>query len=185
MIGVIFACILLMLLMFGVPMLILYVLGLGIDQYEKGKAEREDLLRQQHYIESQRRTQKLFEQWEASSKDEQYDSWKQKRGEFSYIKHSSDFREWRREQYRCQDHHCAWCQKYISEKSYYTHIDHILPLFCGGTNDFSNMVLCCDKCNTDKGIKVRGYNNGTVNGKPTNDEYNASPSWIKINKYEK
>ena len=34
-------------------------------------------------------------------------------------------------------------------------IDHVKPLFLGGTNDSDNLVLACYECNEKKGIKYR------------------------------
>lgn len=30
-------------------------------------------------------------------------------------------------------------------------IDHVIPLVAGGTNDLTNLVLACDRCNSTKG----------------------------------
>jgi 5-methylcytosine-specific restriction endonuclease McrA len=32
-------------------------------------------------------------------------------------------------------------------------VDHIVPLYKGGTNDDSNLVAACHDCNQGKGIK--------------------------------
>jgi len=46
---------------------------------------------------------------------------------------------------------CAFCFKNISDKKY--HIDHIVPLFRGGSNWRENLQLLCPTCNCSKGRK--------------------------------
>lgn len=43
--------------------------------------------------------------------------------------------------------HCWWCGKVI-ESSY--HIDHVIPLSRGGTNNAANIVIAHAKCNSEK-----------------------------------
>jgi len=38
-------------------------------------------------------------------------------------------------------------------REYSVHVDHIFPLFKGGTNEYSNLALCCANCNLRKGSK--------------------------------
>lgn len=33
------------------------------------------------------------------------------------------------------------------------HIDHVIPIAAGGSDDLENLVLSCDKCNVAKGAK--------------------------------
>lgn len=37
------------------------------------------------------------------------------------------------------------------------HVDHILPVVDGGTNDLGNLVPCCQSCNTRKGPRPAEY----------------------------
>ncbi len=50
-----------------------------------------------------------------------------------------------------QQSRCWWCKKPIL-KAY--HADHRIPLAKGGSNDPSNIVLACPKCNFSKGAKL-------------------------------
>ena len=49
--------------------------------------------------------------------------------------------------YRLQRGRCAYCRTALKEKY---HVDHILPLARGGTNDRSNLQLTCVDCNLRK-----------------------------------
>jgi hypothetical protein len=51
--------------------------------------------------------------------------------------------------------HCARCGVSITgELRAPRHIDHIVALANGGTNDLSNLQLLCDACNLNKGTRV-------------------------------
>lgn len=55
-------------------------------------------------------------------------------------------------QYRRQKGKCYWCGVRIKDNKY--HVDHIIPLARGGTNDPSNLVVACPKCNLSKSDKL-------------------------------
>ena len=50
-----------------------------------------------------------------------------------------------------QDWYCNYCGKRIENGN---HIDHMVPLQKGGSNDFNNLQLLCVKCNLRKGAKT-------------------------------
>lgn len=54
------------------------------------------------------------------------------------------------QQYERQQGKCYYCHKRIVRY----HIDHIIPLSRGGSNDISNLVLACPSCNLSKGNKL-------------------------------
>ncbi len=108
--------------------------------------------------------------------------WQKARNEFEELRLTPEFKLWKEEQYKCQDKKCAWCRKPIQLNSYYTHIDHIKPLYHGGTNDYYNLVLACSSCNRRKGDWTTGWT-----GEPfeiAKHHMNSRPDWIKPNKYE-
>jgi len=45
--------------------------------------------------------------------------------------------------------YCPYCNQKIDDG----HIDHIVPVIKGGTNDRDNLVYCCATCNMSKGSK--------------------------------
>jgi 5-methylcytosine-specific restriction endonuclease McrA len=45
---------------------------------------------------------------------------------------------------------CAYCYKRLEENF---HVEHIVPLAVGGTNDMSNLTLACPECNLVAGSK--------------------------------
>lgn len=107
------------------------------------------------------------------------DCWKEKRNSYAELRQTDNFKKWKLEQYSCQNGRCAWCKRPISLHSQYTHVDHINPLYKGGTNNADNLVLACSYCNKRKGDRQYGYNDER-NGRA----YNSKPTWIKPNKYE-
>jgi 5-methylcytosine-specific restriction endonuclease McrA len=51
---------------------------------------------------------------------------------------------------KAQRHHCAYCRKRLSKRY---HIDHIVALARGGSNDSRNIQALCPTCNIAKGAK--------------------------------
>lgn len=103
--------------------------------------------------------------------------WKRKRAEFEEQKKTVFFKDWKREQYYCQNKQCAWCRKNIELHSPDTHVDHIKPLMWWGTNEYTNLVLSCKECNEEKGDNTVGW----AGGKHIPGE-NSKPTWIKPNR---
>lgn len=50
-----------------------------------------------------------------------------------------------------QDFKCAYCGKDISKRF---ERDHVLPLSRGGSDDISNIAMCCKSCNSSKNNKT-------------------------------
>jgi len=53
-------------------------------------------------------------------------------------------------QYKRQKSKCYYCHK----KMIKSHIEHVVPVTRGGSNDISNIVLACPTCNRSKGAKL-------------------------------
>lgn len=51
---------------------------------------------------------------------------------------------------KLQKHRCAYCRCSIRKSR---HIDHIVPLKLGGSNDWTNLQALCPTCNLKKGAK--------------------------------
>jgi hypothetical protein len=49
-----------------------------------------------------------------------------------------------------QQNLCAYCDTILN----HFHIDHVVPLSFGGTNNIGNLVLACETCNLRVGSKV-------------------------------
>lgn len=50
-----------------------------------------------------------------------------------------------------QGNRCAYCKRDLTDVV--SHIDHIVPLAKGGTDDLSNLCAACPECNHAKGNK--------------------------------
>ncbi len=55
-----------------------------------------------------------------------------------------------REQMQRQKSKCYYCKAKLET----WHVDHIVPLAKGGTNDISNIVLACPSCNLNKHARL-------------------------------
>lgn len=89
-----------------------------------------------------------------------------KRVAFEKIKRTKEFKWWKIKQFNIQHGRCAYCQVALERKNIITHVDHVVPLFHEGTNDFSNLVLSCRRCNLRKWISNK----------------HVIPDWVKKNK---
>jgi len=51
-----------------------------------------------------------------------------------------------------QGSYCIYCNEDLLEKDY--HVDHIVPLCVGGSNNLSNLAITCPECNFIAGGRV-------------------------------
>ena len=56
-----------------------------------------------------------------------------------------------RDNFTCQ--YCGW-KNGTNKGDRILHIDHIIPIFYGGTNNINNLVTSCYKCNLHKNCKI-------------------------------
>lgn len=57
--------------------------------------------------------------------------------------------------FKLQSGKCPYCKTKLSKSgSNKYHVDHVMPLSKGGTNDISNIQLLCPKCNMSKSDKL-------------------------------
>jgi len=52
---------------------------------------------------------------------------------------------------KMQKNQCFWCGDGVDMSG---HLDHVLPIYRGGTNNSSNLVASCKKCNLTKGTEI-------------------------------
>lgn len=50
--------------------------------------------------------------------------------------------------FKMQNDKCAWCGNLIDGDNF--HLDHVVPIAFGGTNDPHNIVVSCNTCNHTK-----------------------------------
>lgn len=51
-----------------------------------------------------------------------------------------------------QKRRCWWCGKNIKGNDY--HVDHVIPIARGGSNDIGNLCIACPSCNLKKGARL-------------------------------
>lgn len=74
---------------------------------------------------------------------------KEKRGEWT-------LREKRRMWRRRESRRCHWCKRWMRFRE--ATLEHIIPLFRGGSNEADNLTLACAKCNHERGHEMPELN---------------------------
>ena len=69
---------------------------------------------------------------------------------------------------------CQSCNKELTEKNF--HIDHIIPLACGGSNESENLQILCKPCHFDKTRNEQ--ENGYVKVSETESSFNSTTKEI-------
>lgn len=86
-----------------------------------------------------------------ATKEERIQGWKLNRAVYTKWRSTPDayrFIEWKRKK---QQNLCFICVEELGER---INVDHIFPLYLGGTNFKGNLCITHPLCNMDKGIKV-------------------------------
>jgi len=52
------------------------------------------------------------------------------------------------------DYHCVYCGRGVEDGDVKLHVDHVIPVSAGGSNDVANLVTACDECNGGKGAST-------------------------------
>lgn len=58
------------------------------------------------------------------------------------------------DQYKRQKGKCYWCDIKLGKGKRAYHVDHVVPLSRGGSNDISNLVIACPTCNMSKNDRL-------------------------------
>lgn len=127
------------------------------EQRRKYKHENREYLTNWHreYVLSNHdRVRQVNRQWEINNKEKRnmqariHDAKRRaakRNSNGSYTKYDVDM------QYKRQKGKCFWCNKKVLNNF---HIDHVIPLLRGGSNDSSNIVISCPTCNMKKSCKL-------------------------------
>lgn len=68
--------------------------------------------------------------------------------DFHRWKRTSNYRSWRKKQWKRQIGRCFYCM--VDLRGIRSNVEHVIPRSKGGTNNKSNLVLACWKCNKEK-----------------------------------
>jgi len=103
------------------------------------------------HVQSRKRAWSL-EYWKRSRTRALYQATRQKRRALLHTAVGTHTPEQIQEQYNRQRGHCYYCRKNVALNEY--HLDHVIPLSRGGSNDISNIVVSCAACNLSKRDKL-------------------------------
>lgn len=99
-------------------------------------------------LENKELIKKIYKEYYSKNKSEYYDR-NYKRRSIKSGNGGSYTSEDIKEIHDLQSGKCAYCKVLLDKY----HIDHIFPLYLGGSNDRSNLQLTCPTCNLSKGPK--------------------------------
>lgn len=86
-----------------------------------------------------------------NSKEERIEYWKNAKLEYTKWRKTDKAKKVIDKKTKKQQGLCFWCMLPLDD---FIHIDHIFPLYLGGSNGAINMCVTHPKCNMDKGTKV-------------------------------
>ena len=106
-----------------------------------------DLLTPEQKVQAERRLEEQRRREEEERRREEERRNRPRRRAFS-AKSSAAIREGL---YKVQQGQCAICRRRMAKGDF--HIDHIVPVADGGSNEMQNLQLLCPRCNTSKGAR--------------------------------
>ena len=77
---------------------------------------------------------------------------------------------------------CEYCKFPLNYSHDSFHIEHIIPLQLGGTNELNNLAFACDGCNSNKWAFIEGKD--SISGlsfpifNPRKDEWSTHFMWV-------
>lgn len=86
-----------------------------------------------------------------ATKEERLVAWKSNRELYTVWRKSADAKRWITRIRKKQQNLCFICMHPLDT---FIHVDHIFPLYLGGTNSKLNLCITHPACNMDKGIEV-------------------------------
>lgn len=96
-----------------------------------------------------KRTKQLYYRYD--NKEDRLAGWANNRAIYEEWRFTDDGREWVDRKRRSQLNKCFIC---LTELGDNVHVDHIFPLYLGGTNNPTNLCIAHPDCNMRKGAKV-------------------------------
>lgn len=119
------------------------------EWYKENREKRREYDKQYRNNHREQRSEK-YRQWAKANPDKVYENTRRRRAR----KMGAGGSHTRREvlcKLESQKGLCWWCGKKVGN-SY--HADHLIPLARGGSDDISNIVIACPKCNLSKKDKL-------------------------------
>ena len=126
-----------------------------MHKYRKEYPERVSLCNRKHYQKNQEYEQERVRKWQQEH-PEAASIWRNNRRARVKGNGGSHTAEELRALIALQEYRCFYCNTPFFDNTLNSkyHIDHKIPLSRGGSNDISNIVFACAKCNLSKSTKT-------------------------------
>lgn len=86
-----------------------------------------------------------------TKKEDRLANWQFAREDYDSWRKSESAKKWLARKRVRQSNLCFIC---LTDLDKFVHVDHVFPIFLGGTSSFNNLCLTHPYCNMDKGAKV-------------------------------